>query len=132
METELTASSIVDEDADVENLTESERNITKVDDAVSVVKEYELMIKIWNMDIKKSRKDKEYYSKNSKHLTNSWERWKAKQVYRYFKMKLLKSILATFIRGYPKNISEVKKSSMTLNFFKDFLKSMKEICKESG
>ena len=46
METELTASSIVDEDADVENLTESERNITKVDDAVSVVKEYELMIKI--------------------------------------------------------------------------------------
>lgn len=132
METELTASSIVDEDADVENLTESERNITKVDDAVSVVKEYELMIKIWNMDIKKSRKDKEYYSKNSKHLTNSWERWKAKQVYRDFKMKLLKSILATFIRGYPKNISEVKKSSMTLNFFKDFLKSMKEICKESG
>ena len=132
METELTASSIVDEDADVENLTESERNITKVDDAVSVVKEYELMIKIWNMDIKKSRKDKEYYSKNSKHLTNSWERWKAKQVYRYFKMKLLKSILATFIRGYPKNISEVKKSSMTLNFFKDFLKSMKEICKKSG
>ena len=132
METELTASSIVDEDADVENLTESERNITKADDAVSVVKEYELMIKIWNMDIKKSRKDKEYYSKNSKHLTNSWERWKAKQVYRDFKMKLLKSILATFIRGYPKNISEVKKSSMTLNFFKDFLKSMKEICKESG
>ena len=132
METELTASSIVDEDADVENLTESERNITKADDAVSVVKEYELMIKIWNMDIKKSRKDKEYYSKNSKHLTNSWERWKAKQVYRYFKMKLLKSILATFIRGYPKNISEVKKSSMTLNFFKDFLKSMKEICKEGG
>lgn len=132
METELTASSIVDEDADVENLTESERNITKVDDAVSVVKEYELMIKIWNMDIKKSRKDKEYYSKNSKHLTNSWERWKAKQVYRDFKMKLLKSILATFIRGYPKNISEVKKSSMTLNFFKDFLKSMKEICKKSG
>ena len=132
METELTASSIVDEDADVENLTESERNITKVDDAVSVVKEYELMIKIWNMDIKKSRKDKEYYSKNSKHLTNSWERWKAKQVYRDFKMKLLKSILATFIRGYPKNISEVKKSSMTLNFFKDFLKSMKEICKEGG
>ena len=47
-------------------------------------------------------------------------------------MKLLKSILATFIRGYPKNISEVKKSSMTLNFFKDFLKSMKEICKKSG
>ena len=122
----------MDEDADVENLTESERNITKVDDAVSVVKEYELMIKIWNMDIKKSRKDKEYYSKNSKHLTNSWERWKAKQVYRDFKMKLLKSILATFIRGYPKNISEVKKSSMTLNFFKDFLKSMKEICKKSG
>ena len=132
METELTASSIVDEDADVENLTESERNIAKADDAVSVVKEYELMIKIWNMDIKKSRKDKEYYSKNSKHLTNSWERWKAKQVYRDFKMKLLKSILATFIRGYPKNISEVKKSSMTLNFFKDFLKSMKEICKEGG
>ena len=132
METELTASSIVDEDADDENLTESERNITKADDAVSVVKEYELMIKIWNMDIKKSRKDKEYYSKNSKHLTNSWERWKAKQVYRDFKMKLLKSILATFIRGYPKNISEVKKSSMTLNFFKDFLKSMKEICKEGG
>ena len=132
METELTASSIVDEDADVENLTESERNITKADGAVSVVKEYELMIKIWNMDIKKSRKDKEYYSKNSKHLTNSWERWKAKQVYRDFKMKLLKSILATFIRGYPKNISEVKKSSMTLNFFKDFLKSMKEICKEGG
>ena len=132
METELTASSVVDEDADVENLTESERNITKADDAVSVVKEYELMIKIWNMDIKKSRKDKEYYSKNSKHLTHSWERWKAKQVYRDFKMKLLKSILATFIRGYPKNISEVKKSSMTLNFFKDFLKSMKEICKEGG
>ena len=51
METELTASSIVDEDADVENLTESERNITKVDDAVSVVKEYELISRseIWTL-----------------------------------------------------------------------------------
>ena len=51
METELTASSIVDEDADVENLTESERNITKVDDAVSVVKEYELIsrFEIWTL-----------------------------------------------------------------------------------
>ena len=39
MKTELTASSIVDEDPDVENLTESERNITKVDDAIPGVKQ---------------------------------------------------------------------------------------------
>ena len=39
VKTELTASSIVDEDPDVENLTESERNITKVDDAIPDVKQ---------------------------------------------------------------------------------------------
>ena len=41
----------------------------------------------------------------------------------YFKVKLVK-----LLGKYPK----VKSSSLSLNFFKDYAKSIKEYCKESG
>ena len=42
---------IKDEDVDDENLTGRERNISKVDDAIPVVKDYKTIIKIKKKDI---------------------------------------------------------------------------------
>ena len=66
VKTELNASLIKDEDIDDENLTEMERNISKFDNAIPVIKEYETIIKIKIKGIETSRTDKDYYSKNSK------------------------------------------------------------------
>ena len=66
MKTELNASLIKDEDIDDEKLTEMERNISKFDNAIPVIKEYETIIKIKIKGIETSRTDKDYYSKNSK------------------------------------------------------------------
>ena len=107
-------------------MQEKVKNVTSSDDAPNVVQEFEQIIKNKKSDIKwliyhhgqifqKFKEKEQFVSMASKFgVSNSTI---------VFKIALVK-----LINSYPK----IKKSSLSLHYFKKYMKTIKEICKESA
>ena len=110
--------------AENEESNKSADNLTNYEEAISVVQEYETIVRfeknnILNVAYRQGTMFKKF--KDSNRFLEMLKKIEFSKSIIYFKLKV-----ANILDRYPK----LKKSSMSLNFFKDYLKTIKEICKE--
>ena len=108
-----------------EELNEREKNINNFKEAITVLKEYESIIKtkkkgIWNTSYRQGILFRRT-EVSDKYLEKIKDKGVSKST-AYFKIKLLQTS-----EKYPK----IKRSFLSLNYFKDYLKTIKKVCKES-
>ena len=109
-----------------EELVQRADNLTNYEEAIPVLKEYETITRSTKKDMLNIAYIQGIIFKKFKESDKVVERIKEIGVSKStinFKMKLVK-----ILDKYPK----LKTSLFLLNFFKDCLKTIKEICKESG
>lgn len=110
--------------AENEESNKSADNLTNYEEAIPVVQEYETIVRFEKNDIldvayRQGIMFKKF--KDSNRFVEMLKKIEFSKSIIYFKLKIV-----NILDRYPK----LKKSSMSLNLFKDYLKTIKEICKE--